>query len=237
MGAVGVAPTQPEGVGFTDRCDSLTSPHSRIVVDPAGIEPALSACKADVLPLSLRAQSWWTQRGSNSRPHDCQPCAPPTELCAHKLWSYIRDLNSASDLTKVVLRHLSLCSMVFSAGLEPAPQPSEGCTLSCYATRTLEPDRGFSPFMPSGAAFLVPVAGIEPAYTTFVALCLSIRLHGHINVCSRWNRTITRHFGCLLHRRRRLGLPCAAITLYCKYGSGYGYRSRFSCLKGKRPSH
>ena len=39
VGVAGFAPAQPEGSGFTDRSDSLTSAHTRKMVAGGGIEP------------------------------------------------------------------------------------------------------------------------------------------------------------------------------------------------------
>ena len=53
------------------------------LVRPAGLSTNRTACLFDCLRTTKRLDPWWSQTGSNRRPHACKARALPTELWPH----------------------------------------------------------------------------------------------------------------------------------------------------------
>src|SRR2546427_2166923 len=62
-----------------------TKPHSSRQISPTR---HLLLCRLECGETQNPNRQWWTWRGSNPRPHDCQSCALPTAPQAHVLCNY-----------------------------------------------------------------------------------------------------------------------------------------------------
>ena len=81
-------------VMFRGRCFGHNSPSSLFRASPGRIR---SPCPA--APRIAEGEAWWSQTGSNRRPHACKARALPTELWPQSPWKPARESMSSTCLS------------------------------------------------------------------------------------------------------------------------------------------
>ena len=122
---------------------SRTDPSFHDVIDP---KPALPGSRKLVFPRSRELKDWWSQTGSNRRPHACKARALPTEL-----WPLSRKSNGRPVRTVIrSIRPRCLTQCVVGPGrLE---LPTSRLSGVCSNQLSYRPLKRFAPARPPGPA-------------------------------------------------------------------------------------